>query len=105
MSSIPKGHVGQRIAIIGLLAAASFSPVGATTQEAYLKASNNHSGMVFGCSVAISGTNVIVGACAENTGAGSSGAAYVSRPISSRPIQMPMISSSAHPLAFQEMMS
>jgi hypothetical protein len=95
MNAIPKGHVGQRIAIVGLLAAASFSPLGATTQEAYLKALNSDGWDRFGISVAISGDTAIVGAHEEDSSAtgvngdqtdnsaATAGAAYIFARISS----------------------
>jgi len=62
---------------------------GSWVQQAYLKASNTGAGDAFGCSVAISGDTVVVGACAEDSvatgvngnqtdnSATESGAAYV----------------------------
>lgn len=59
------------------------------SQQAYLKASNNEGGDTFGCSVAVSGQTVVIGAAGEKSNAtgingnqannqsGSSGAAYV----------------------------
>jgi uncharacterized repeat protein (TIGR02543 family) len=59
-------------------AAYVFTRSGTTwSQEAYLKASNTGSGELFGCSVAVSGDTVVVGAAGESSSATGSGAAYV----------------------------